>query len=253
MRIPTPNPLAPAAATLPMPPGDTPPPGAPQPAPRPDLVRAEDDPRLQHLLALATSQLPDTDPSHDLGHLARVMASVRRLAPPAGADLRVALPAALLHDLINVPKHHPDRAAASTQSAAAADALLAEAGYLPDERAGIRQAIIEHSFSKGLAASSPESAVLQDADRLDALGAIGIFRTVTCGARMGARYYAATDPWAHTRALDDRAHTLDHFEVKLLHLAAGFNTAAGRAEAEQRTAFMRAFLAQLRQEISGQA
>lgn len=91
--------------------------------------------------------------------------------------------------------------------------------------------------------------ILEDADRLDALGAIGILRTATCGNLMGARYYDPSAPSATSRALDDTRNTLDHFPVKLLRLAEKFNTAAGRREAEQRTGYMREFLREIGWEL----
>jgi uncharacterized protein len=76
-----------------------------------------------------------------------------------------------------------------------------------------------------------------------------VFRTITCGARMGARYFHPEDPWAEGRALDDVRYTLDHFFEKLLKLEATLHTEAGRAEARRRTDFMRATLRQLGDEI----
>ena len=90
---------------------------------------------------------------------------------------------------------------------------------------------------------------LQDADRLEALGALGVLRTASCGARIGADYFDGDDPWAEHRELDDAKHTVDHFFKKLLRLPPTLRTAAGRAEAERRAEFMLAFLRQLGDEI----
>lgn len=191
------------------------------------------------------------DPGHDFAHVQRVMQSCRALALAEGADLTIVLPAALLHDVINVPKNHPDRLVASAKAAAEARGILAEAGYSAAEIDRIAVVIEEHSYSLGKKASCLESAVLQDADRLDALGAVGVMRTVSCGVKMGARYYDEHEPIAKARALDDKKNTLDHFYVKLLKLEAGMNTKTARAEATRRTEFMRTFLHQVEGEISG--
>ena len=150
---------------------------------------------------------------------------------------------------MNVPKNHPDRAGASLKAAAEAAGILRSVGYSEAEIERIGHVIAEHSYSLGRAPSSIESAVLQDADRLDALGAIGLMRTVTCGALMGAVYYDLAEPVAQSRDLDDKKFTLDHLYVKLFRLAEKMNTPAGKTEALQRTEFMRAFVTQLQHEI----
>jgi len=204
---------------------------------------------LEGIRQEARARTQATDPSHDWSHIERVAALCRTLGKEEGAEERILLAAAYLHDLINVPKNHPDRANASLASAKEAAGILREHGYGSDEVRRVVRAIEEHSFSRGLACTSIESRVLQDADRLDALGAIGVLRTATCGATMGAAYYDLIDPLARDRALDDSRYTLDHFPAKLLRLAERFNTASGRREADRRTRFMEVFLRQLADEI----
>lgn len=210
------------------------------------------DSRLAHLVETIRPRYDNGDPGHDFAHVQRVMRAAERIAVAVGADLSVVMPAALLHDVINVPKNHPDRAAASAKAAAEARGILTRAGYGEAEIDRIAVVITEHSYSLGKAPSCIESAVLQDADRLDALGAVGVMRTVSCGAKMGSRYYDEAEPFAKSRALDDKANTLDHFYVKLLKLADGMNTDVAKAEAQRRTAFMRAFLTQVAGEIAGE-
>lgn len=195
------------------------------------------------------SQMRGGDPSHDMSHLDRVAQQCRILGRAEGGDERIVLAAAYLHDLVNLPKDHPDRQHASRASADAAVGILTRLAYSDAEIGRVCRAIEEHSFSRGLACSSIESMVLQDADRLDALGAIGVLRAATCGAFMGARYYDPDDVFAQRRPLADKHYLLDHFPAKLLRLAASFNTVSGRREAERRTRFMRAFVGQLHEEI----
>ena len=210
------------------------------------------DPGLAALHALAGRQLDD-DPGHNLAHALRVALAAARIAVALEVSPREAIAAALLHDLVNVPKDHPGRARASELSATAAAPELARAGFDPDVVQRITGAIRDHSFSRGVAPETPLGDALQDADRLEALGVIGLFRCVSTGVRMGAQYFHDDDPFARARPLDDRAFSVDHFFTKLLGLPATMRTAAGRAEAEARAAFLRTTLAQLGAELGEDA
>jgi uncharacterized protein len=190
------------------------------------------------------------DVAHDDGHIQRVVAAARSLAGAEGAELAVVIPAAWLHDCISVPKDSPERGLASRLAAAAATAFLASIGYPAAHLAPIGHAIEAHSFSANLAPATLEARVVQDADRLDALGAIGIARCLMLGGALGRRLYDPGEPFPQGRPLDDSRNTIDHFYCKLLGLAERMQTAAGRAEAERRTRAMRAFLDQLESELS---
>lgn len=189
------------------------------------------------------------DAAHDLAHILRVVANARRIAAAEGAYLAVVLPAAWLHDCVIVPKDAPERSRASRLAAHAAALFLREAGYPAEYLDAIAHAIAAHSFSAHIPPETPEAKTVQDADRLDALGAVGIARTLMLGGAMGTPLYAAHEPFPIHRSPDDRAYTLDHFYTKLLTLAETMQTATGRAEARARTAFMREYLAQLAREI----
>jgi uncharacterized protein len=193
------------------------------------------------------------DAAHDLTHVERVVANARALAAAEGARLEVVLPAAWLHDCVTVPKDSPQRAVASRLAAAQAADWLREWGWAEALLPGIAHAIEAHSFSAGLAPRTLEAQVVQDADRLDALGAVGLARCLMLGGAMGRPLYAADDPWCERRAPDDRAACLDHFYTKLLKLEGTMQTAAGRQEAQRRTAFLRSFLLQLQHEASPRA
>lgn len=172
-----------------------------------------------------------------------------RLACIEGARLDVVLPAAWLHDCVHVPVTSPDRPRASVMAGDAASAFLRSLGYPVEWLDAIHHAIAAHSFSAKIAPTTTEARVVQDADRLDAIGAIGIARCLMLGGQMGSSLYDAEDPFAERRVPDDRVSSLDHFYTKLLTLAATMQTVAGRAVAEQRTAFMREYLDQLRREL----
>jgi uncharacterized protein len=207
------------------------------------------NPRFEKLKESVRASYDNSDASHDFAHIERVLSSCRRIGETVGANLEILLPAGLLHDIVNVPKNHPDRLRASEQAAEQARGILQRFDYSDDECARIGQVILEHSFSRGMRPSSIESACLQDADRLDAIGAIGVLRVTTCGGKMGSSYYDPADPLSRSRPLDDRRFSLDHFEVKLFKLADGMNTEFGKKEGQRRAVFMRAFVEQLVSEL----
>jgi uncharacterized protein len=191
------------------------------------------------------------DGAHDLHHLQRVWRNCERIG--AGCEpapqWHVLSAAAFLHDLINVPKSSPDRARASTLSADAAVAALAQRGFPSAKLDAVWHAIQTHSFSADITPKSLEARVLQDADRLDALGALGLARTFYVAGQLGSRLLDGDDPLAQRRMLDDRAFALDHFQTKLYGLVETMNTPAAKALATTRVTYMRDFVAQLQSEI----
>lgn len=189
------------------------------------------------------------DAAHGLSHIKRVVANAKKLAQTSDANLAVVIPAAWLHDCVVVPKDSPLRSRASSLAAQAASKFLQSAGYPSEHVAEIAHAIESHSFSAGIHPQTLEAKTVQDADRLDALGAIGIARCLQTGTSMGSLLYDPNDPFAEARLPEDSVSIVDHFFTKLLHLAETMQTPAGRAEAESRTQFMRQFLDQLRREI----
>ena len=195
-----------------------------------------------------------SDPAHDLLHLERVVATAKRIAAVEGADLRVVVPAAWLHDYVVVPKDDPRRTQASRLAAVEAVAYLKGIGYCAARADAsyldaIAHAIEAHSFSANIAPQTLEAKVVQDADRLDGIGAIGIARCFACAGTMNRPFYSATDPFCTTREPDDALFTIDHFYRKLFKTAASMQTAAGRAEAEKRVEVMRRYLRELGEEI----
>ena len=206
-----------------------------------------DDPGLRALREGARAEM-DGDPGHDVDHAERVALWTLRIG---GDDVnrREAIAAALLHDLVNLPKDSPERATAAERSAVAAAGLLAEQGFDEDATTRITQAIRNHSYSAGQVPRDALGRALQDADRLEALGALGILRTISTGSRMGARYFDPRDPFAAQRNLDDTAFSIDHFFKKLLGLASTMTTEPGRQEAKRRTQLLQTFLAELSHEL----
>jgi uncharacterized protein len=190
-----------------------------------------------------------TDSAHDHNHIHRVVTNARRLTTAEGADWLVVMPAAWLHDCVIVPKSSPDRKQASILAARQAVAWLEEHEWPHGRLDEIAHAIEAHSFSAGIAPRSLEAKVVQDADRLDALGAVGLARTLMLGGELRREFYATVDPFCESRPADDSVYTLDHLYAKLLTLEGTMQTSSGKAEARQRTIFLKCFLDQLRGEI----
>lgn len=203
----------------------------------------------QELFATLLTRHTATDAAHDPQHVLRVVANARRLTQAEGADWRVVMPAAWLHDCVVVPKSSPDRQRASCLAARQAVEWLTAHAWPQGRLEEIAHAIEAHSFSAGIAPRTLEAMVVQDADRLDALGAVGLARTLLLGGEMGRPFYAADDPFCAVRAADDSRFTLDHLFTKLLKLEGTMQTAAGRLEARRRTQFLSGFLSQLGSEI----
>ncbi|MCE8522836.1 HD domain-containing protein [Ruegeria pomeroyi] len=189
-----------------------------------------------------------TDPAHDLAHLDRVWVNVQAIAGP-GADRDVLLAASYLHDLVNLPKNAPDRHTASRRSAEEAAPILRDLGFDEPQIAAAGHAIAAHSFSAGIPPESEEARILRDADRLDALGAIGIARNFSVSGSLGRALYDPADPFCEHRTPDDALYSLDHWRVKLLSLPQGMLTDKGRALAQARIALMLRFLDDFATEI----
>jgi uncharacterized protein len=215
--------------------------------------RIDRDPALRAILAEVERRM-EADAAHDVGHLLRVAHWTLRLAEDAArdgapVDARLAVAAALLHDVVNLPKAHPDRARASERSADVARGLLPGLGFTAAETELVAGAVRDHSFTRGAVPDSALGRALQDADRLEALGVVGTFRCIATGVRFDAEFSHPDDPWARARPLDDKRYSVDHFFTKLLRLPPTFHTAAGRAEAERRAAVMRGLLEEYGQEV----
>jgi uncharacterized protein len=190
------------------------------------------------------------DSAHDFSHSLRVLANALKIAESEGGDREVLTAAAYLHDIANLPKNHPDSKFSSEYSARKAEEILQGLGFAAEKIALVKDAILCHSYSRGLTPQTHEGRVFQDADRLDSLGAIGVARTFAVGGATHRPMYDLNDPFMKSgRAPDDKQNTLDHFECKLFKLAAMMQTPTGRRLAEERIARMRRFVADLADEI----
>ncbi len=183
----------------------------------------------------------DEDGAHDLSHLVRVWRNAKLIQKEEGGDLEVLAATVLLHDCVQVAKDSPLRSQASRLAANESRVRLKSLGWANARIDIVALAIESHCFSAGVAPSSIEGRILQDADRLDAIGAMGIARCFYTGGRLGSRLYDLADPAAHARPLDDSRNALDHFPKKLLTLAGNFKTRKGQDLATERHRRLRDF------------
>ena len=183
---------------------------------------------------LLDNLIEDEDGAHDLSHIVRVWRNAKLIHRDEGGDLEVLAAAVLLHDCVQVAKDSPLRSQASLLAANESRVRLAALGWEPSRIHTVACAIESHSFSAGVAPTSIEGCILQDADRLDAIGFGGIARCFYTAGRLGSRLYDLADPEGNRRALDDGRNALDHFPKKLLTLEGSFKTRTGQELAKER-------------------
>jgi uncharacterized protein len=203
------------------------------------------------ILSFVRDSAQSADAAHDLEHIRRVVRNARAIAAAEGGMLEVVVPAAWLHDCVALPKDSGKRALASRLAAKKATAFLRKMGYPAEYLAGIAHVIEAHSFSANISPETLEARIVQDADRLDAIGAIGIARCLMLGGALGKPLYNVEEPLPLVRAPDESQYVVDHFYEKLLQLEEIMTTETGRQEAARRTAFMREYLAHLGHEAAG--
>lgn len=199
--------------------------------------------RLEGILLGILRAAPSCDAAHDLRHLRSVLATARAIAMLEGPHDRMVLTAAaLLHDIVSLPKDHPDRASSSRLAAAEACRILGIVGFPQESMSAVAHAIEAHSFSAGIVPTTIEARAVQDADRIEALGAIGVARCFAVSGALGRALVDPDDPLAERRPLDESAWALDHFQAKLLKLPATMTTGTGIRLAQERAVFVRDFM-----------
>ena len=189
------------------------------------------------------------DPSHDILHVERVVNLTRKMTNDLAADPNISIPAAYLHDAVYILKSDPRRSQASKLSADKAVELLQEFNYPKQYLAAIHHAVSAHSFSANIPAESLEAKIVQDADRLDALGAIGSMRCFAFSGLSKRALYSKEDPFCISRQPDDKNNTLDHFYIKLFKLIENLNTDWAKEEALKRVETMKNFISSLKREL----
>lgn len=196
------------------------------------------------------------DPGHDIGHMLRVALWTTRLYVEKDHNpttrllfTRHSIIVGLFHDIVNLPKNHPERSLASVKSSDLTRSILKDYSKIFDEYAVdyICNAIADHSYSSGREPYSFLGKCLQDADRLEALGILGLFRCISVGTSLGNAMFHPLDPWYQERAPNDKKFALDHCPIKLFKLK--FHFVKSRVEAVKRIRNMQATLKNLGEEI----
>lgn len=205
-------------------------------------------------LEFARTLYDDSDPVHDFAHVQRVLTLAQRIGKAEGADLVIVETAVLLHDIHRVDEDHADDPNADHAVLAAEHArhILARLDPAPDPAFidAVAHAIAAHRFRNAIEPETIEAKTVFDADKLDAIGAIGIARAYAYGARMGQRLWGKV-PDGYTG--DGPDHTpLHEFVFKLSHIHERLYTATGRAIGLERHAYMLDFFKRLEGEIKGE-
>ena len=201
------------------------------------------------LIKTDIKKIMHNDPAHDFDHIMRVYKNAQQIIKKEKVNETLVLSAVLLHDVVSFPKSDKRSKNSSIESAKKAKTILKKYDFTSDEITIVCDAISEHSFSQKKIPKTIEGKILQDADRLDALGAIGIVRVFATGGSLRRPFYNLDDPFCKKRIPNDKTWTLDHFFEKLLKLEFLMNTKSGKIEAKKRTKILKDFLKQLKHEI----
>lgn len=194
-------------------------------------------------------QIMNNDSAHDFEHIIRVYKNAQKICKQEKANEKLVLSAALLHDIVSYPKSDKRSKISSIESAKKSKQILKNYDFSAEEITIISDAIRDHSFSQNKTPQTLEGKILQDADRLDALGAIGIARVFATGGSLKRPFYNIEDPFCKSRKPNDKIWTVDHFFQKLLTLESLMNTKSGKIEAKKRTKILKDYLKQLKQEL----
>ena len=200
----------------------------------------------------------DSDPVHDFDHVLRVLALARRIGEAEGADLDVVETAVLLHD---IHRAEEDRAA-HVQNAEHVDHALVAAdrarailrdkdpSATPEFIEAVAHAIAAHRFRNAVEPQTIEAKTVFDADKLDAIGAIGVARAYAYGGMTAQKLWGDVPPDYPGGGQD---HTPHHeYVFKLSHIEERMQTATGRAIARERSAYMHGYFARLAREVRGE-
>jgi len=202
-------------------------------------------------LETARQYYQGADAIHDFDHVLRVLALAERLARAEGADQEIVRTATLLHDMA---RGHGDRMATDHARAGAEAARQILAGHPPGKVEAVAHAIAAHRFRTGPAPQSLEAKVLHDADKLDAIGAIGIARAFAFGGHEGQRLWAEVPPDYQETTGTRYEHTPIHeYHLKLVRIKERLLTGSARQLAAERHAFMVGYFSQLEREVRGLA
>ncbi len=191
--------------------------------------------------------LKNAEGGHDWWHIQRVWTNAKLIAQTEKADLLTVELAALLHDIADSKFHNGDEEIGPRTAGNYLQSMQVNAAIIEHVQQIIRHMSFKSSFDKP-SFHSPELAIVQDADRLDAIGAIGIARAFTYGGFKGRELYnPEIEPnlnMSKEEYKNTSAPTINHFYEKLLLLKDKMNTTTGKKLAQQRHDFMETYLKQ---------
>jgi len=207
-------------------------------------------PALQNtLIELAVPFYERNDGSHNVPHMMSVLQNVLMLQAIEGGDLDILIPSAIFHDCTKYDPRDERAPFASEHSADIAVGYLAQLPEFPAEKISrVYAVILEHSTSAKKIATSLESRILQDADRLDNTGDIGIQRIRDATQAMNCLFHHPEDPFAENRPLDRKNIAIDYLLEVQLNL--NFNTATAQKMAQPRFEQMTQFLESFARELN---
>jgi uncharacterized protein len=193
--------------------------------------------------------------SHDMGHINRVEALCLEIQKEEGGDPLILRLAALLHD-VGVVKEHEEGGDHALYSAEIASEFLRKAGVKKELIETVASCILTHRFSGGETPETIEARILQDADRLDALGAVGIFRAIfSMGALRMLKRTTGIDKGSSKKTVyvDDPIEGFNEYmRYKPFTIPEKLNTNASKRIAEERLKIMRLYLEALNLEAGNQ-
>lgn len=204
----------------------------------------------EQLIGIAKEKMPKDDPSHDIDHALRVLAISEKIATAENADFDIIVPSAIFHDVISYPKNHHKRLHSSKESAEFAKRILKNIESFPKDKIGkVYESINLCSFTKGLKPNFLEGKILQDADSLEATGAVSIMRTFSSAGIMNKAFYNVLDPFCKKRNPDDNKYALDLFFTRLLVVQSRLHTKTAKNIVKRRVSFLKVFLKELEFEL----
>lgn len=217
-----------------------------------DIIQDMTGKLKQLLIDRARQEIKKDDPSHDFLHAARVSKLAEDIAKEEDADQDIVVAAALFHDVIVYPKNHPDSKNEAEESAEYACKILQSISEFPKDKIdNVMTCIQEHSFSKQIIPKLLEAKILQDADKLEATGAISIMRTFASAGQMKTTFYNEADPFCKNRSPEPFNYAVDLFYARLLKVESLMHTKYAKSLAKKRAGFLRIFLQQLSNELEG--
>lgn len=203
----------------------------------------------KNLIEIAKKEIDNTDPSHDFCHALRVLRIAKFIAKEENADEDIIIPSALFHDVISYPKNDSRRMLSSDESAQFVEKILKEIDFPLSKIEKVSCSIRCCSFTKNIKPDLLESKILQDADGLEATGAIAIMRTFSSSGILKKAFYHPDDPFCTKREPDDSKYAIDLFFTRLLKIKERLYTKTAKKLAQQRTSFLNIFLEELKKEF----